>query len=77
MAIWVRCEEAAEREAGQEAKRKRRAAKREKKAAAKAANSDAPAADFDGPGDLGSSFALGEADEEPVEATDCALLMRL
>ena len=58
----------------QEAKRKRKAAKREKKAAAKAPDLDVPPADFDGPGDLGSSFALGEADEEPVEAADCAFL---
>jgi hypothetical protein len=57
----------------QEEKRKRRAAKREKKRAAKV-ESDAPAADFDGPGDLGSSFALGEADADPVEAADCAWL---
>lgn len=61
----------------QEAKRKRRAAKREKKTAARAAGSDAPAADFDGPGDLGSSFAFGEAEEEPVEAADCTSLLRL
>ena len=56
----------------QEAKRKRKAAKREKKAAAKAPDLGVPPADFDGPGDLGSSFALGDADEEPVEAADCA-----
>ena len=33
-----------------------------------------PPADFDGPGDLGSSFAMGDVDEEPVEAADCAFL---